>query len=111
MSVALLGNIISKRLSTSPTYGISAAADADSKQRLIRLSQNMSHHPDTCGMLKRAGLAERAVDLAAAGSRFSLSEIDEALNKTPVLYGARGDSQNLKRAMAFKIGLQELGLL
>lgn len=110
MSVELLGNIIAKRLSASPT-GFSAAADAGSKGRLIAFSQNLSRHPDTCGILNRAGLAERAVDLAAAGSRFSLSEVEEALKKMPLLQGIRGDTADRQSKMAFKMSLQHLGLL
>jgi len=110
MSTELLGNIIAKRLSASPA-SFSAAADRDSKERLIAFSQHLSRHPDTCTILRRAGLAERAVDLAAAGERFKVSEIDQALDKAPRYSGTAGDQQDFQSRVAFKIGLQDLGLL
>lgn len=108
MSVELIQNIIAKRLSAIPA-GISAAADTQGKQRLITFSQGVG--PDVCQTLKRTGLAERAIDHVAAGTRFHLSEVDEALEKAPVLSGTRGDTQNMRNRMGFKAGLQELGLL
>lgn len=111
-SIEVLDNMIAKRLTASAPFGISAAAaDAASKQRLVGFSRNLSRHPDTCAILNRAGLAERAIDLAAAGGRFSLSEVDQALDKMPLLQGSSGDRGDIQSKTAFKIGLQQLGLL
>lgn len=119
MSVELLGNIIANRLSASPSErarllalsGISATDDLSAKQRLITLSQNLAYQPQTCATLRRAGLAEKAVDLAAAGSRFSVQEVDKALAEMPLQSGIRGDKEHIQNGMAFKLGLQQLELL
>lgn len=103
MSVEMIEGLVARRLN--------ASADRDSKERLTNFMANISHASHTCGTLRRTGLAERAVELAAAGGRFTVAEVNAALDKTAVLSGVRGDKSDTETRLAFKVGLQQLGLL